>query len=156
MDQRARALCAGAAALVVAALVSGCSVHRDQATTIDLVPASSSPSPSAAAATPQGHTDTTTCFDVAEAYSGLELLPLTDQDGDGDEGDDGALGQARDSLTSVRDHLPDAVRPAFDDVQSILDDAGDTLQPREAVRLHRALEPAESWLQANCASTPSG
>ncbi|CAL8900098.1 hypothetical protein KVA01_10200 [Kocuria varians] len=156
MHERARVLCAGAGALAVVAVVTGCGVQKTQATTVDLVPATSSPPPSAAAASSRGTADTATCFDVAEAYSGLELLPLTEQDEDEDKGDDDAVAQARASLASLRERLPEAVQPAFEDVREVLDDAGETLQSREAVRVHKALEPAESWLQANCASTPTG
>ncbi|KHE75262.1 MULTISPECIES: hypothetical protein [Kocuria] len=150
MNHRVRALLAGAGLIV---LLTACGARQGQTTTIELspiTPTASAPAPHAPAATPA---DTQTCFDVAEVYSGLELLPLTDHSEE-EDADEDALEQARDSVSRLRGKLPAAVRPAFDDVRDILDDAGATLQPAEAVRIHRALEPAESWLRANCASTP--
>lgn len=140
MNHHVRALLAGAGLIV---LLTACGARQGQTTTIELSPITPSASPA----------NTQTCFDVAEVYSGLELLPLTDRSEDEDANED-TLEQARESVSRLRGKLPAAVRPAFDDVRDILDDAGATLQPSEAVRIHRALEPAESWLRANCASTP--
>lgn len=149
MNHQVRALLAGAGLIV---LLTACDARQGQTTTIELSPIT--PSASAASRAPSASpADTQTCFDVAEVYSGLELLPLTDRSEDEDANED-TLEQALESVSRLRGKLPAEVRPAFDDVRDILDDAGATLQPSEAVRIHRALEPAESWLRAHCASTP--
>ena len=142
MNHHVRALLAGAGLIV---LLTACGARQGQTTTIELSPItpSASAAPRAPSASPA---DTQTCFDVAEVYSGLELLPLTDRSEDEDANED-TLEQALESVSRLRGKLPAEVRPAFDDVR-------DTRQPSEAVRIHRALEPAESWLRANCASTP--
>ena len=145
MNHRLHALLAGAGLLV---FLTGCGAQQSQNAVIELSPITPTRSASAAGASSSASpADTAACFDVAEVYSGLELLPL-DQQGEG------SLEGARAAVDQVRGKLPAAVRPAFDDVRTVLDDAGATLQPAEAVRIHRALEPAESWLQANCAGTP--
>ncbi|RKQ35047.1 hypothetical protein C1C97_007170 [Kocuria tytonis] len=147
-----RVVCAGAVLAALSSVLTGCGVPQNRSAAIELSPVTPSPSGASASSTPA---DTSSCFDVAEAFSALELLPLTDQAEDEDRDDD-ALDRARDSAARVRGRLPAAVQPAFDDVRGILDRAGDTLQPAEAVQVHKALEPAESWLQGHCAGTPTG
>ena len=102
VNHRVRALLAGAGLIV---LLTACGARQGQTTTIELspiTPTASAPAPHAPAATPA---DTQTCFDVAEVYSGLELLPLTDHSEE-EDADEDALEQARDSVSRLRGNFP--------------------------------------------------
>lgn len=151
MTHRRRVL-GGLAVLLLSVALTGCAQQAARSSAIELSPVT--PTPTRPAAGPSASTvDTQACFDVAEAYSGLELLPLSDRAED-ERADDDALRRAHASVTRVTEQLPAPVRPAFAQAQKVLAGAGDTLQPAEAAQLHRALEPAESWLQNNCAAPP--
>ena len=150
MERRARVRGAGVALLAVATLLTGCGLRQDRGTGIELVPVTPSPSASAlfSASTPASSQD---CFEVAEVISGMELLPLTDQAEDEGQADD-ALGGVRAAADEVRNQLPQDVQPSFDRARAVLDGAGQTLQPAEAVQLHKALGPAQTWLESRCGS----
>ena len=151
MTHRRRVL-GGLTVLLLSVALTGCGQRAASSTAIELSPVT--PTPTRPAASPSASTvDTQACFDVAEAYSGLELLPLSDRAED-EQADDDALRRAHASVTRVTGQLPTPVRPAFAQVQKVLAGAGEALQPAEAAQLHRALEPVESWLQDNCAAPP--
>ena len=151
MTHRTRVL-GGLAVLLLSLGLTGCGQQSARSAAIEFSPVT--PTPTRSATGPSASTvDAQVCFDVAEAYSGLELLPLSDRTEE-DGADEDALRRAHDSVTGVENRLPAAVRPAFAQAQKVLSEAGDTLQPAEAAQVHRALEPAESWLQTNCAEAP--
>lgn len=99
---------------------------------------------------------TGTCLDVVEVYTGLVVLPMTTDrstDATPEAGQDpSVIAEATDSLESHRDRLPDLVLPAFDDAVSLLDNAGDTLQPQEAAQIQRALQPVQDWISTQCSA----
>ena len=162
MERRMRVMGAATALLAVSAVATGCGLQHQRGTAIELTPVSPSPSaatPSTGGSSQPSPATSQECFEVAELFSGVELLPLTDQAED-ETTDDDALDHARAAADRVRGQLPSEVQPAFDEVRSILDGAGETLQPGEAAKIHRALDPAEAWLQSHCTATarpgPSG
>lgn len=101
------------------------------------------------------------CLDVVEVYTGLVVLPMS-TDGSADdpsdpEQDSSLLTEAAGSLESHRDQLPEPVVPAFDDAVDLLHEAGNTLQPREAAQIQRALQPVQEWITAQCSTAlPEG
>ncbi|MDO4918030.1 hypothetical protein [Kocuria sp.] len=148
MTQPRRAL-AALAVLALSGALTGCA-QQGKGTAIEL----SSVTPTPTSDTSEAPADTNSCFDVAEALSALELLPLTDQE-EKEQQDDDALDKARESLARVQGRFPGATRPAFEDARKVLAEAGDTLQPTEAVRVRTALAPADSWLRTHCSAAPA-
>ena len=154
MERRMRVMGAATALLAVSAVATGCGLQHQRGTAIELTPVSPSPSaatPSTGGSSQPSPATSQECFEVAELFSGVELLPLTDQAEDEGQADD-ALGGVRAAADEVRNQLPQDVQPSFDRARAVLDGAGQTLQPAEAVQLHKALGPAQTWLESRCGS----
>ncbi|KIC65776.1 hypothetical protein QWJ06_00500 [Kocuria rhizophila] len=157
MQQRMRVLCATTVLAVLSAALTGCSASQaPSGAAPETAPAVPGPTATGArptasrAATPA---KTQECFDVAEAVSGVELLPLS-HDSEHESQDAGTLDQARASAHKMFAQLPSAVQPAFDQVERILDGAGEALEPSEAAKIQQALAPADAWLQSHCSASP--
>lgn len=165
---------AGTTALVLglAAALTGCSAQGQEPPAPDLtsVPPTAGGTAPATAPAPGGEHTTApgTCFDVIEVYTGLVLLPITLQepaggapaDASGAAGEETAgtapLREAEESITSHRDRLPTDVRPAFDRAARLLQESGESLQPGEAARLQRGLDPVEGWISEQCSAAVPG
>lgn len=160
MRQRMRVLCATTVLAALSAGLTGCSAQDTSGAVLENSPSAPSvPSPTATSARPTASrsaspASTQECFDVAEAVSGVELLPLS-HDSEHESQDAGALDEARASADQMFAQLPSAVQPAFDQVERILDGAGESLEPSEAAKIQQALAPAEAWLQSHCSASPS-
>lgn len=160
MRQRMRVLCATTVLAALSAGLTGCSTQNPSGAALETSPSAPSvPSPTVTSARPTASrsaspASTQECFDVAEAVSGVELLPLS-HDSEHESQDAGALDEARASADQMFAQLPSAVQPAFDQVERILDGAGESLEPSEAAKIQQALAPADAWLQSHCSASPS-
>ncbi|WP_423446857.1 hypothetical protein AABM36_01405 [Kocuria sp. KSNUG] len=156
MRRRMRVLCATTVLAALSAGLTGCSAQDPSGTALETSP--TAPSSTVTSARPTASrsassASTQECFDVAEAVSGVELLPLG-HDGEHESQDAGDLDEARASADQMFAQLPSAVQPAFEEVERILDGAGDALEPSEAAKIQQALTPADAWLQSHCSASP--
>lgn len=156
MRQRMRVLCATTVLAALSAGLTGCSAQSPSGAALET--SAPAPSPTVTSTRPTtsrsaSPASTQECFDVAEAVSGVELLPLS-HDSEHESQDAGTLDQARASAHKMFAQLPSAVQPAFDQVERILDGAGEALEPSEAAKIQQALAPADAWLQSHCSASP--